>query len=349
MLNREAEQELSWIDNLRVISLVAVIFLHVSAGIPFQFGKLSNFIWWTGNIYDSAVRFCVPIFVMITGALLLPKNYVLSDFLKKRLFRVILPFIFWSAVYLVFNYSLKIIHGENLNLFDTLKWVFYQVINGSSYHLWYIYMIIGIYLIIPIIGKWVRQCSEKEILYFLGIWIFTLFINIPGFSKLKTGVDLTYFSGYLGYLILGYYLSIKTFNNKIKVKTVSILLILTGTAITSIGTYYLSDYTNAFYAGFYSFLTPNVLITAIGIFMLVKNRFFLNVKKNKLFTLFVKHSYGIYLVHVIILTFLAHYGIDYNLLNPIAGIPLTTIICLVISGGIIYLLNKLPYGKYISG
>jgi len=97
----------NWIDNLRVLATISVIFLHVSASVTAKFGSISFITWTIGNIYNSSVRFCVPIFVMITGALLLPKDYEISDFLKKKFIRVVLPFVFWGIIYLLFLVYVK--------------------------------------------------------------------------------------------------------------------------------------------------------------------------------------------------------------------------------------------------
>jgi surface polysaccharide O-acyltransferase-like enzyme len=349
MQNTNPENKIIWIDNLRVVATIAVILLHISSSPLPQFGAISPFSWWVGNIYDSTVRFCVPVFVMITGALLLPQKYEINYFLKKKLLRLILPLAFWSFIYITFSLSVKYIHGERIAFLEIVQYIFVSIQKGSSYHFWYIYMIIGIYLFIPIIGKWAQNCLDKEILYFLAIWLFTIFLNQPIISKFKPGIDFTYFTGYLGYLILGYYLSRKSFNNQVKASIISIIIIALGIVITILGTYIGSNHKGAFYDPFYNYLSPNVLIVSIGVFILFKNEYNYNTKYFKISNFISRYSYGIYLVHIIVISLLYKLGLYWNSLNPIIGIPLTTVLCLVISGGIIYLINKLPFGKYISG
>lgn len=350
MENVHKEDRVFWADNLRAIATVAVIFLHASAGpTPRPYGSISPFDWWVTNIYDSSVRFCVPIFVMLTGVLLLPKDYEIGNFLKKRLFRVVFPLIFWSIIYILFTLSVNVLHGEKITISETTQYVYMSLKNGSSFHLWYVYMIIGIYLFMPIIGKWIRHCSEKEISYFLLIWLCTIFLDQPFISKLKPNIDLTYFTGYLGYLILGYYLSIKTFKNQRKTNTVSILLIVSGIMVTAMGKYLESCYISQYNDVFYNYLSPNVLMVSIGIFIYIKNRNSANAKLKIINGFISKYSYGIYLVHVLILTFLLKAGIKWDFINPVFAVPITTFICLFLSGLIIYLVNKMPYGKYISG
>ena len=343
-------KKLFWIDNLRVIALISVIILHVSSFILETYGSISIFTWQLGNILDSSIRFCVPIFVMLTGSLILPKKYELAIFFKKRFFRVVIPFIFYSLVYISFDLTLMAFNGDKMSLFETAKFIFLQFRDGSAFHLWYIYMIIGIYLFIPIIGGWIRNSSLKEIEYFLIIWLITLFFNFTYIKKIEPNFDLTYFSGYIGYLVLGYYLTIKQFQNLKKTRLIAILLGIIGVFITILGTYLGTYYSSQFYNGFYNYLTPNVMLISIGMFLYFKNR-----KDYKPYWLikfrdFInKYCLGIFLIHVLILNLLAKIGIDWKFINPLIGVPLTTFMVLMISGGIVYIINKIPYGNYISG
>jgi surface polysaccharide O-acyltransferase-like enzyme len=210
-------------------------------------------------------------------------------------------------------------------------------------------MILGIYLFIPIIGKWVRGCNDREIVYFLLIWACTLLLNQPILSKLKIGIGLTYFSGYLGYVVLGYYLATKTFKNIKLLNIISTYLILSGLVVTIIGTYLLSSSSGKFNGIFYSYLSPNVLIVSIGIFLVSKNNQAPNQKIFGIVSFISKFSFGIYLIHILVLSVLYKIGINWDFINPIIGIPITSFICLFISGGIVYCVNKLPYGNYVSG
>ncbi|HLA54679.1 MAG TPA: acyltransferase family protein [Flavobacterium sp.] len=336
--------KMPWADNLRAFATVSVIILHVSAAVLYQYGSISDFSWWTANVFDSAVRFCVPVFVMLTGALLLQKEYPLGVFLKKRLARIVLPFVFWSCIYMVYNFSQN---DENMGIDETVKWFFLQIKNGSAYHLWYVYMIIGIYLFVPIIGKFVRNSTEKEILYFLLIWVVTLFVCNPVVSKFSPDFNLFYFSGYIGYLVLGYYLSVATFDKRIQ--TVLGLLFACALIFTIFGTGFLSYREGKFEGLFYNYLTPNVLLLSIGIFLFFKNHGIANAAFIKIRNIISKYSYGIYLVHVLVLMLAAKLGVDGTMTNPIIAIPATTLICLGISLSIIYSISKLPFGKYISG
>lgn len=341
----ESEKK-EWINYLRVIATVSVIFLHVSAEIPTLYKKIPDDIWWIGNFFDSAVRFCVPLFLMISGALLLGKKINTTDFLKKRIWRVLLPFLFWSLIYIALNVVFKLYTGEKINV---LEYVFNQLHYGSANHLWFVYMILGVYLFVPIINSWIVNSETNDLLYYLLIWVLTLIIALPFKTVLGFNIDLYYFSGYLGYLILGYYLSKYDFNQFRFINISIFILFIIGFLITFFGTYLLTKEISVFNGSFYEYLTPNVLFMSIAVFVFGKNLIIKNVLLLKIIYLINKYSYGIFLIHILILILLRKINIYWNLLHPCFSIPLIVMICLPISLIIIYLINKLPYGKYISG
>ncbi len=338
-----------WIDSLRVLATFSAIILHVSAELLPQFGSISDFDWWIGNIYDSSLRFCVPIFLMITGALILSKTYESTgEYLRKRVLRIVFPFLFWSLIYIALALFDEFNHGKQMNFIATLKFIFSKLKGGASFHLWYIYLVIGLYLFFPIIGRWISKSNKYEIKYFLGIWLLTIVLQIPFLTKITPKINLTYFSGYIGFPILGYYLSNYTFEFKAK-KVIYILIITAGILITIFGTFFISKYQNNFDDLFYEYLTPNVLIVSVGIFLLFKDFVKFGAKTTNIVLFFSKYSYGTYLIHVLVLWALAKFSISYAFVNPIIGIPITSVLCFVVSTFIIFGINKLPFGKYISG
>jgi surface polysaccharide O-acyltransferase-like enzyme len=343
--------DLLWTNNLRFIAVLSVIFLHVSSDILYDHDLMFNYTWWVGNIYDSLVRFCVPLFLMLTGALILNRKYELNEFLSKKFSRIILPFLFWSCIYAAMFLRNKISETPTISFSDIFDFLLKLLRTGSSWHFWYVYMIIGIYLFIPIVNKWILNSNEREILYFIFIWFFTLFISQPFVARFKINIDLSYFSGFLGYVILGYYLSIKSFKiSSFKIKIIASLLVICGVAVTVFGTYFLTKRDNEFNGYFYDYLSINVLLVSIGVFLIFKNRKISNPLALNLINFICKYSYGIYLVHILTLKFLNKIGINNCFVNPLFAIPLVSILCLFISSFIIYVINtRVPYGKLISG
>ena len=289
------KESLSWPDNLRVIATISMVLLHVTSPILLRYGEISMITWHLGNLIDSSVRFCVPVFVMLSGALLLQKEYSLKDFFQKRFMRVLVPFAFYSVVYILHDLDARNLWARE----DLFAYIWSKVSKGAAYHLWYIYMIIGLYLFIPVIGRWVRASSEKDIMYFLIIWLVTIDISHPLILKLVPNINLSYFSGFLGYLVLGYYLALKKNSGGWK-RSLSIYLLLAGVFVTILSTFLHSADKGAYVGIYYGYLTPNVLLTSVGLFMLVNNFRFSGRVPEKIRSFLCRYSYGIYLVHVLV-------------------------------------------------
>ncbi|MEG0760421.1 MAG: acyltransferase family protein [Chryseobacterium sp.] len=335
-----ASNSLQWVHILRAFATFAVIILHctIASGNAFDIESRS---WLTASFINSNVRFCVPIFLMLSGVLLLGKEYSLKEFLQKRMSRIILPFLFWSTIYF---FMLFPIHGTVTQIgFDYFK----AMKGGTCYHLWYVYMIIGVYLFLPIINKWIQRASKNEILFYLILWFGVLMIDLPGVNRLFTRIDWRYFSGFLGYLILGYYLH-KNFTIT-KNRWIYALIFIAGNLLTFALTYFTSKENGIHNKTFYSYLTPNVIMSSIGVFLLFKD---VAIKDNfitKTINTISKYSYGIYLSHVFAMMILPKIGIaittDFTFVNIFA----TAFLSLVFALSVTFILNKLPLGKYISG
>ncbi len=274
------------------------------------------------------------------------KSFI-KDFFKKRFVRIVLPLLFWSFAYIGFAFLLKISHGEVLKPRECAEYVVRSLVFGSSFHFWYVYMILGIYVFIPAIGAYVRRLNTKSIFFFLCIWLVVLYINqVLNRNNLSY---LHYFPGYFGYVILGYYLSIKEFKNVKNIRLLSFFLILFGVLITAFGTYYSTIQNNHFTERYYSYLSTNVLMVSVGLFLLFKSKTKKSLKNNFVVTFINKHSYGIYLIHILILAILSKPGIQWDFIHPAIGPFVTSCLCLFISSIIVYVVGKLPYGRYISG
>ena len=343
------EGKKEWICNLRVIATISVILLHVASAVLYKYNQVPNSFWWIGNIYDSFARFSVPMFLMITGALLLGRQHSYPIFLKRKVIRILLPFVFWTAIYIIYNFIEPPQFNGKLASQSNFEWVLQQIRDGSSYHLWYVYMLLGIYLIIPLITKLVTSVRKMYIALFLIAWVLFIILSTSRTSESNFQWSLWYYFGYLGYLILGYYLSI--INTKYKATSaLAGFTFLIGLFITAYGTYYYTDINGTFHKLYYAYLTPNVLLMTASIFVLIKNvNIYLSAVLKKTRDLIDKHSYGIYLSHILVLNYLIMYGVDWDLIHPLIGIPLTTIITLIVSVAIVYLISKIPFGKYISG
>lgn len=346
--NSPATQNIAWINNLRLIAMLAVVVLHTASPLLFNYKTEPISSWIAGDVYNAIVRFAVPVFVMITGALLLGRDYQLGDFLKKRIGRLLLPFLFWSLVYVGYQWYIEIITFPN-DAWACIKLVLHQLKTGTSYHLWYVYLLFGLYFIIPVLSKFVKNASEKELLYFIAIWLVTIMINTPYLTRFETAVELRYFSGYIGYLVLGYYLANKQFNLP-KPTLIASLIFICSTAVIALGTYHLELKDHELSTYFYEPVGPFVVVLSASAFLIAKNTSIkLNQKLTNLFYNASKYTLGIYFSHALILNILELNDITYKIFNPALSIPLVAFLCFGLSWLLIFIMNKLPLFKYLAG
>lgn len=347
--------KLLWADNIRFFATIGVIILHTSSSGLYLFATIPTIQWGILDVVDSAMRCCVPLFVMLSGALLLRQDKQLVPYLKNRFWRIIVPFLFWALVYCVV-YIASIwtkIDGEKAvaTFVEILKDVFFYkgLFRMQAFHFWYVYMIIGLFLVVPILRRWIKYATKKEMRYFLLLWAISLILLPMADASFKPTIDITFFSGYIGYFIVGYYLSETDFDSKLlntKSLTVIILLLV---MLTAGGTYYLTSMEGSLNQEFFKYLSPNIVLLSIAVFLCLKQ---LRIKNNRLLGWMVilnKYSFGIYLVHIIVLRILNNIGINWSFIHPLIGIPLTAGIAFISSFTIIFILNKLPLGKHISG
>jgi surface polysaccharide O-acyltransferase-like enzyme len=148
-------------DAARVVACFMVVLLHVAA---LNFHVFDDQ-WWASNFYDSLTRSCVPLFLMITGVLMLGKDESLPDFFRKRFIRVLPPLLFWSLFYMAWNTW----HGDR----EYGPWYGWlrELLNGPvTFHLWYLYAIVGIYLFVPFLRKIWNATGQAERKTYLAIW-----------------------------------------------------------------------------------------------------------------------------------------------------------------------------------
>lgn len=352
-LLKNKNNRIYYIDILRVIACLSVVMIHSSA--TYVLKDIGSFNFWIGNILDGLSRIGVPLFVMISGALMLDKNYELTNQkLIKHIKKLIIFFIFWSAIYCIFSNIIDniVIKHEPIKITSVIK----AFIKGH-YHLWFIYLIIGLYLIVPLLRLWVKDENKKYVEYFIILSIIFTYIlpqiisignNYSNLFKhlkdiLEKKLYLKYVGGYTTYFILGWYIH----NYDIKNKKVIYLLGFLSLIISIVGTYILSASTGKPLQLFGNF-NLNILLQSIATFLFVKTKW-INVqyKENKFINSVSKNSLGIYAIHALIATImykiLEKIGFEIALIN----IPIVFIVSFIISFLTSYILSKIPILKKV--
>lgn len=339
------KEHIVWVDILRITACFLVIVSHSCDPFVGQFDN-NHYEFLTGAFIGSFVRPCVPLFVMISGVLLLPVNMDMATFYKKRAKRLVVPFVFWSMMlpvlyYLYIHSGIEIISpnivAEDHTLTATLIKLYTFLFNFGydTTALWYVYMLIGLYLFMPIIGAWLKQASKKDIQCFLRIWIISMCLPylqmlapLFGYKGNYGNMGLLgvcdwnpygmfyYFSGFLGYIVLSYYLIHHPLNwNWKKTLSVAIPLFAIGYAITSGGfiltqEYYPGSYANLEIIWYFSGI--NVFLMTFSIFIIMQK---IKVKSSPFLEKTAALTFGIYLCHFIFVQ------LGYDLIYPNIPVP----------------------------
>ena len=347
-------ERIEYIDILRVVSMFFIVMIHVVYQ-SFEILPVTGFEWNTLNVYDSLSRWSVPIFVMISGALFLGKDKPLKVIFRKNIIRLITSFFFWSVVYALIFYI------RYRNAIST--WV--QIFTGH-YHMWFVIMIIGLYLVVPILRK-IAESKEITKLFLILSLIFASVIpmiqTMLGFffgepivtirSVLSSVVDNFYMKlplGYAGFFVLGYALNRYDISKKLEYTIYA--LGAAGAIFTIVGTSVRAAQTNTAFTGFYNYTTPNVAVMAIAVFVLFKKHYHIKNADSvaqKLIRALSKYSFGIYLVHLAVIEFMnTTLHITPASFNPIISTLLICISSALISVLISAALNHIPIlKKYI--
>jgi surface polysaccharide O-acyltransferase-like enzyme len=344
-------------DLIRTLGIIFVIMLH-SSNEALQSQSLPASYWWTGAVYKTLSLSCVPLFVMLSGALLLQPsklNEPIRVFLKKRVSRIGFAFTFWTAFYIAWGFYTT---QHSVTLGDVGQSVLKSTLTGAYYHFWFIYLIAGLYLITPIIRVIVSNANSRIVLRYLILLWFAGVAVLP-IIQLASGlvVNSTLFAvgGWIGYYILGTYLQ------KMKLRSSILYAMLGSTFVWTLAGVWLMNYPlssmgqNYF---FFDYLSANAIIGSVALFMILL-KFSYDwpgsshmVLKNVVQAI-SRNTLPIYLFHIIILESLQRGFFGFTLsattLNPIVEIPIITASTLFVTLGLILLMRKVPVLKKLIG
>ena len=326
------KQRILGLDLLRVVAMIFVIIDH---SIEFALG--ADDITMMRIIVGDSV-----LFFMISGAVLLPVEGSGKAFLKKRFQRILPPFFIWSVIYLLLNYYFE---GWTLG---TLWKEFYSLpLKPSFGAAWFMYVLMGFYLMAPIISMWLKNSSRRWLEYVLVLW--TLSTAIPyicyfiDFPQNIHDTFLSPFVGYLGYMLLGYYLyryPLCNESRRYKVVVCGMLLLLA--VALPIRLYFFTEKYGLTYM-LYDDLHINVVAYMAMYFILI-------TQVNKLprwiemgVTRLAQLSFGIYLCH----TAIFEYVVFPNLPQEQWAVMIAPVATFMCSGLLIYLLSLTPMKRYV--
>ncbi len=340
----EKNNQMLWTDNLKVVAIFVVIIAHVSSqfisGIESSHESHGSFGWWSGIIYDRLSRWCVPVFIMISGFFLLNKQEDNNIFFKKRIQKILLPLIFWTCFFSLW-FALQGLYS-GMYILNIIKSIIISWAVGQPYyHLWFLFMLPFLYIITPFLRCLLHNMQQKELLFFIVFCFFlatmsTLAQTFLPILKFTTGhiFFTNTFLSYVGYYFLGGY--IQKFS--IKGNTSLCFFVFLSSALCSV--------LGSFFMGQKYFLELlNITNTgmSISIFFLFKNMINVNLKWGNL----SKCTFGIYLIHPIFLD-ISKKLITKDMLEqipPTIYIPFASFVIFFLSYALVQLFNK---NKYLS-
>lgn len=339
-------------DIMRVISMICVIVIHVGA-MDWYSLPITLYPWGVYNLADCLCRFCVPVFLMISGYIFLhPDNPLdVKKLYKKNIVRLLTAFFFWSFFYAIISSGFA---TQRVFTPEIVKKFIYDFFWGR-YHMWYLYVILGLYISTPAMRPLAKD--RKALKYFLVV-SFLLAYVLPNIqmihgiyysAQFTNRLELSYIGGYTFYYLVGYYLATEDFTEKeIKIwygiGAVGLLIVIVGTMATCM----IEQYPDI---RMHEYLTAGTAMYSCGAFLFMWNKF-RNVNPDtkwmKVILWLSKLSFGVYLAHDFGLIIFKRIGFRPAAFNAFLSMPLITAADFVLTVAIAWGASKIPFlKKYI--
>ena len=348
-MDNSNSKRIFYFDALRAIAILCVVLLHVTG----HLGEMMNYNIITIYSFSGAFeifannffRIGIALFLMLSGALLLGRDWDIKSFFSKRIPRIAKPFVFWSVIFslmlILASYFIPSIDFvSKFGILDMLT-VFLDTLTcqapGSAVY-WFFWMMLAMYIIMPIFNKWINSTDLSKIERFLIIWM--IYIIATHSLMLPIPEIVSFFISPIGFVVLGYYLRYserRLFNNSI----VALIFIIVPSILMMAYSYSVVDTKILFVFHRYSIL---VMMEAIGVFCLFKTNSFLNNPGNglkKVVSSIAMCSYGMYLIHsqlIMVTRKILHLSLGFC-----AEYILLFIVGFIFSWIIIYILSRMPF------
>lgn len=344
-------------DLLRVFSTIAAILLLV-AGSHMADVAVTGRTWAVFNLYDGLSRWCVPAFVMLSGMFLLDakEGRSLGKLFFHNILRLVACLLFWSGVYGVADYLSAggrfTWQGLWVNILSALR-------GDTHYHLWFLFPLLGLYLVTPILRAFVRGASRADFRYFFILcFLFAsvlpmLFHFYPGATATlrlwyeRLNVELAL--GYVGFFVAGYYLREYTISRI--AEAVIYVLGIAGAVVTVWGTSVLSRWAGVTDETLYAYTSPNVAAFAVAVVVLF--RYVLGVSdersRRQRVSNAARYTFGAYLIHDLFLMLFQYFGLTTLSFTPVLSVPLLTALAFLCAFAVAWLIRHIPFlGRWLT-
>ena len=340
------QKRTAYLDLLRIIACIMVVGVHVSA-LCLEELNVTSVNFKVMNGFDCFSILGVPLFVMISGSLLLSEKHTgsMKDLYLKKAFRLVVLYFF----YFLFYNTVSFMKSGTLWSIENVKQdiVLDSLLGKGIYHLWFLPMMISLYLITPFIKSFMQDKAKCAV--FLGLY-FVIAILLPTALKFefpyKTIVGSLYgqfpnmmFIGYIGYYILGHVLH--EFLPKLRTG-ILVAVAVSGVVFFGIEVYacnFYSEKTGELSIILNDTMAVNAFVASTCIFILCKH---IKVKESKVLTECAKLTFGIYLLHPFVLNLFHGAGLDTLFAPAFVSVPVVIVIVTVVTGLLVFGISKIP-------
>jgi len=339
-------------DYLRVLAAIAVIMIHVAAqDLTGLTGRSPD--WHILNVFNSVGRWCVAIFMMISGSLFLSRDVEIGKLYKKYILRLLCAYLVWSAFYaLAIPFGRLVLYGD-----PVLTHTLVDDMIRETYHIWFIPMMIGFYMCIPLIRQIVK--SEQAMKYYLLLSFLFGFV-IPQIIQLShdfiggsfaaalgklnevvfSNMHMDLVLGFSFYAVLGYWLDNVEFSKK--QRRIIYALGVLGLLMTILLNAVLAWRSGALCFTYYDHFTVNVAMQAIAIHTLLRYRTYRKTAMNQIMAELAKCSFGVYLIHIFVMSVFSLLNITVRSFTPVISVPVLTALVFIGSFVVSFILSKIP-------
>ena len=364
---------IAFVDWIRVIACFMVMLVHASenfygadsSGLAGNVSMLANEAnrFWVA-FYDGGVsRTAVPLFMIVSAFLLVPmkKDMTMGQFYRRRFMRILPPFFVFMLLYTFLPLAWGGMSWEQ-SVAD-LKMLPFNFPSMAG-HLWFMYPLISLYLIIPVVSPWLEKATAKEELTFLSLFVLSTFIpwihrfispEIFGECFWNNFSALWYCSGYLGYLVLAHYIRVHLDWSRSRKLMLGAVCFLVGAAFTA-WSFWLKGVPGQLIETpmlewAWEFCTPNVLLATFGLFLM-----FTCIRQAEAPSMVAgisKLSFGMYLMHMFYLAPIASFFVNGNQAEPLIpvylAIPVIAILTFICCAVTTKIISLIPGSRYIVG
>ena len=335
-----------YVDVARLVSALAIILIHVTTAVLYMYGSVDKSSWLVAVFLNSAMRWGTPVFIMISGTLLLRSSSAdnMWLFYKKRASKILIPLFFWCVFYFYLGVFLNK-SDSSIDAFINLIWT-----GGTYYHLYFLFLIMGLYIITPFLRLGIKNNwdNKTKIVLFVSLLGGVVYTWLTSWGYLKESKNILWmFIPYIGYYLSGYYLSEVILKKKL-IPYIWVLVELM-VFITFLGALWLIPSYGYDSKGMFFLhrLNLNTMLIALIIFWkLTKINFekLLNNKSENVIKFLASLSMGVYLIHPAVLEIFQKVSIFVTLKQdcPILWIGVAYVLTMVVSFGLVTVIRRIP-------